>query len=85
MKIRLLDWAGEPKWVEIPDDTQVIVGCILSGDMVLEHPIHADANDSRIYDFYDGCWSVERKDFDKFNQLNGSYDVFNLCHDENLN
>ena len=83
MKIKLLDWNGKEKWVEIPDDTQVIIGCILSGDMVLEHPIYADASDDRLCDFYDGSWSVKREDFDAFNQLTNSYSVFDLSKDNN--
>ena len=39
MKIKLLDYAGHAKWVEIPDDTEEIRGCILSGDMILKHPV----------------------------------------------
>ena len=78
MKIKLLNWAQKEKWVEIPDDTQELVGCILSGDMVLEHPIYADSSDDRVADFYDGSWCVERKDFEKFNMLTDSYDVFEL-------
>lgn len=81
MKIKLLDWKKTETWVEIPDDTQVIVGCVLSGDMVMEHPIYKDSSHDRITDFYDGSWSVKREDFDKLNQLTDSYDVFEISKD----
>ena len=78
MKIRLLDWAGNPKWVEVPDDTEKVSGVILSGDMVMEKPFHADASDDRFFDFYDGAWEVRREDFDKLNSLSRSYEVFDI-------
>lgn len=78
MKIQLLDWAGNPKWVEVPDDTEKVSGVILSGDMVMEKPIHADASDDRFQSFYDGAWEVRREDFDKLNSLSRSYDVFDI-------
>lgn len=78
MKIQLLDWAGNPKWVEVPDDTERVSGVILSGDMVMEKPIHADASDDRFLSFYDGAWEVRREDFDKLNSLSNSYDVFDI-------
>lgn len=78
MKIQLLDWDGNPKWVEVPDDTEKVSGVILSGDMVMEKPIHADAADDRFVDFYDGAWEVCREDFDKLNSLSRSYDVFDI-------
>lgn len=81
MKIKLLDWKKKETWVEIPDDTQVIVGCVLSGDMVMEHPIYKDSSEDRITDFYDGSWSVKREDFDKLNDLTDSYDVFEISKD----
>ena len=81
MKIKLLDWKNKETWVEIPDDTQVIVGCVLSGDMVMEHPIYKDSSEDRITDFYDGSWSVKREDFDKLNDLAYSYDVFEISKD----
>lgn len=82
MKIKLLDYAGHAKWVEIPDDTQVIVGCVISGDMIMEHPVYEDASDDRHTDFYDGSWAVKKENFDKFNELTDSYDVFGLSVDD---
>lgn len=78
MKIRLLDWNRNATWVDIPDDTQEVSGVILSGDMVMEKPIHADSSDGRFFSFYDGYWVVKRKDFDKLNVIAKSYDVFDL-------
>ena len=38
MKIKLLNYAGVSHKVKIPDDTEFIVGQVISGDMVLEYP-----------------------------------------------
>ena len=62
MRIKLLDLEGSAKWVDVPDDTQEVSGVILSGDMVMEEPIHADSSDCRLHSFYDGFWSVKRED-----------------------
>lgn len=78
MKVKLLDGDGNPKWVEIPDDTEKVSGIILSGDMVMTSPVHEDASDDRFVDFYDGAWEVRREDFDKLNSLSRSYDVFDI-------
>ena len=78
MLIKLLDWDNRAKWVEVPDDTQEVSGVILSGDMVMERPFHADASDSRFVSFYDGSWTVKREDFDKLNAITNSYDVLKL-------
>lgn len=80
MLIKLLDWKNRAKWVEVPDDTQEVSGVILSGDMVMERPIHADASEDRVTDFYDGSWTVKREDFDKLNAFTDSYDVMKLCY-----
>lgn len=82
MKIKLLDFLGKPTWVEVPDDTQEVSGVILSGDMVLEKPIHKDTSNKRINDFYDGFWTVKRNNFEKLNALEDSYDVFDIMEDE---
>ena len=82
MRIKLLDWEGSAKWVDVPDDTQEVSGVILSGDMVMEEPIYADSSDCRLHSFYDGFWSVKREDFDKLNAIEESYDVLNLCQDD---
>ena len=85
MRIKLLDWEGFANWVDVPDDTQEVSGVILSGDMVMERPIHADASDNRFFNFYDSAWVVKRKDFDKLNAIEKSYDVLNLCQEDAIN
>lgn len=82
MRIKLLDWEGSAKWVNVPDDTQEVSGVILSGDMVMEKPIHVDSSGCRLHNFYDGSWSVKREDFDKLNSIEESYDVLNLCQED---
>lgn len=82
MLIKLLDWQGAPKVVEVPDDTLEVSGIILSGDMVMTRPFRVDASDNRINDFYDGDWFVRREDFGRLWDMQDSYDVFDLCSAE---
>ena len=79
MKIKLLDFEGTATWVDVPDETQEVSGVILSGDMVMEKPLHMDSSDCRLHSFYDGFWVVKRENFDKLNAIEKSYDVFDLC------
>jgi hypothetical protein len=76
MKIRLLDYANVEHFVEIQDDTEVIRGQIISGDMVMTYPFRYDtgANTRRI-NYYDGEFVIEAKDFEKLNTIKSSYDV----------
>lgn len=68
MQIKLLDYRGTPTWVEIPDDCQEISGVILSGDMVMEKPFHKDSSNDRIHNFFDGYFTILRKDFEEWNK-----------------
>lgn len=78
-KITLLDWEGKRFVVDIPDDTEVIRGEIISGDMVMHEPMHFDTGmQSRKIDFYDGDFEIFRKDFDKLECMNSSYGVFDI-------
>ena len=78
MKIRLLDWQGHSCYVEVPEDTDKIRGIILSGDMIMLEPLYRDSSRDRVYDYYDGYFVVERKDFPKLEQIVDSYQVFDL-------
>ena len=74
MKIKLLNYAGVSHEVKIPDDTEYIAGQVISGDMVLEYPVHYDTGaKDRIMNFNDGSFRVVRKDFDKLEKLTDSY------------
>lgn len=42
-----------------------ISGVIISGDMVMESPVHADSSEGRMINFYDGRFHISRKNFDK--------------------
>lgn len=84
MLIKLLDFRGAPKFVEVPDDTQEVSGIILSGDMVMTRPYRSDASDCRFQDFYDGDWFVRREDFARLWDMEDSYDVMKLCGEEVL-
>ena len=76
MKIRLLDYSGKEQFVEIPDDTQEIVIDILSGDMVMTYPVFFDTSKDRAMDFYDGSFTISKKDFHHLNEIKKSYDLF---------
>lgn len=72
----LKDFADDLHEVEIPDDTQVIAGITLSGDMVMIYPIYFDSDDAgRWQDFFDGSWSIERKDFDTIKTEDGKINL----------
>lgn len=79
MKIKLLAWNGVSHEVNIPDETEYIAGQVISGDMVLEYPVHYDTGArNRIMDFNDGSFRVARKDFDKLEKLTDPYEIFEL-------
>lgn len=83
MKIKLLNYAGISHEVKIPDDTEYIIGQVISGDMVLEYPVHYDTGaKDRILGFNDGSFRVARKDFDKLEKLTNSYEIFELNSQE---
>ena len=83
MKIKLLSYSGVSHEVKIPDDTEYIAGQVISGDMILEYPVHYDTGaTNRIMDFNDGSFRVARKDFDKLEKLTDSYEIFELDSQE---
>lgn len=83
MKIKLLSYSGVSHEVKIPDDTEYIAGQIISGDMVLEYPVHYDTGaKDRIMDFNDGSFRVAREDFDKLEKLTDPYEIFELDSQE---
>lgn len=85
MKIKLLNYAGISHEVEIPEDTEYISGQVISGDMVLEYPVHYDTGaKDRIMDFNDGSFRILRKDFDKLEKLRDPYEIFDLNSEEIL-
>lgn len=55
MQYELLDWAGQPHNVNIPDGTTEVAGVYVSGDEVLVYPVYRDPmEDDRTDDFLDG-------------------------------
>lgn len=85
MKIKLLNYAGISHEVKIPEDTEYITGQVISGDMVLEYPVHYDTGaKDRIMNFNDGSFRVARKDFDKLEKLRDPYEIFDLNSEEIL-
>lgn len=82
MKIKLLDFKGMPKWVDIPDGKDAS-GVVLSGDMVMSLPIKADASDDRIIDFYDGDWKLRADQIERWNETGYTpYGIFNFLNQE---
>jgi hypothetical protein len=65
--------------VDIPDDTTHITGVVMSGDHVLIYPVEYDTSlGSRMADYYDGSFNIERKDFHKLEEMNKPYDIFDI-------
>ena len=79
MKITLLDYAGGKHYVEIPDDTEVITGKVVSGDMIMTSPIYYDTGkDTRVIDSYDDSFTIERENFHKLDKMLDPYEIFEL-------
>ena len=79
MTALLKDYSGEIHKVEIPDDTQVIAGINISGDMVMIYPVFFDSDTHFRYDdLLEESWSIERKDFDTIKDGAGELDLSKL-------
>lgn len=82
MTIQLLDYRGKKYPVDVPDNTQEIFIQIISEDMVLLEPIYFDTGkDTRAFNFFDGEYIIERKDFDKLSSFTSSYDLSSFNDD----
>jgi hypothetical protein len=76
MTIRLLDFAANEYFVEIPDDTEELIIDIVSGDMVLQSPVYYDTGrESRVMNFYDGTIVLNKKDFSKLNEIEEACEI----------
>ena len=82
MKIRLLDYAGTPTFVEIPDDTDTIEIKVVTGDMIMTSPVYKDSSNSRMMGFYDGEVTLTRDQFHYLDEIETSYELFDKL-DEN--
>jgi hypothetical protein len=79
MKIKLLDWSGNLYEVEIPDDAEFIEGEIVSGDQIITYPVHFDTGKgTRMMNFYDGSFRINREDFYKLDDMRDPYDIFEI-------
>lgn len=79
MKITLLDYSGAKHYVEIPDDTMVITGKVVSGDMIMTSPTYYDTGEhTRRMNFHDGGFTIERKNFHKLDKMSDPYEIFEL-------
>lgn len=74
MKIRLLDYANNEHFVDVPDDTEQIIINVITGDMVMTSPIDYDTSDSRMFDFNDGIIVLKKDEFWKLDEATSSYD-----------
>jgi hypothetical protein len=76
MTIRLLDFAANEYFVEIPDDTEQIEIDIVSGDMILQSPVYYDTcKEDRALDFYDGTIVLNKEDFSKLNEIEEAFEI----------
>lgn len=79
MKITLLDWNGNSYEVEIPDTAEFIEGEVVSGDQIITYPVPFDTGKgTRMMNFYDGSFRIEREDFYKLDDMRDPYDIFNI-------
>lgn len=78
MKIKLLDYSGEEHYVEIPDNTDELVITIVSGDMIMHKPVYYDTGTLRMMNFFDGYYTIPKKNFAKLEKLEYSYDLSEL-------
>lgn len=82
MRARLFDFKGEPTDVEIPDDTDRIIGVVVSGDMIILSPFYKDTSDTRNTDYFDGGFSIPIEDIDRLNSIDkgrdSSYEVLSI-------
>ena len=79
MKIKLLDYIGEPTFVDIPDNTEKISIIIVSGDMIMTYPVICDScSVLRTLSFLDGMYIITKENFDKLNNLTNSYDIYDI-------
>ena len=73
MKLRLLNYAGEEYFCEVPDNTEQVTINIISGDMV--DPVYFDTSNDRMIDFYSGTVILNKEEFHKLEKINNSYDL----------
>lgn len=85
MIIQLLDYLGNKHLVIVPDDTKKLHIKIISGDMVLLAPVYYDTGkDSRIINFYDGEYVIERKYFDKLSSIDSACSLYDLIDNNKI-
>ena len=76
MKLRLLNYAGEEYFCEVPDNTEQVTINMISGDMVMVGPVYFDTSNDRIIDFYGGTIVLNKEKFYRLEKINHSYDLF---------
>lgn len=76
MKLRLLNYAGEEYFCEVPDNTEQITINIISGDMVMINPVYFDTSNNRMMNFHDGTVVLNKEKFHKLEEIDNSYDLF---------
>lgn len=74
MKIRLFDYLSNEHFVEIPDDTDEIDIRVISGDMILTSPVYYDTSNDRMLNYYDGEFTLQRKDFHVLDEVESTHD-----------
>lgn len=80
MKVKLLDWLGNPTWVDIPEDVDHIEGKIICDDMVMTYPFYMDSSNERINDLYlDGEFYLGKEGFKKWNEEIDTVDDIGLA------
>lgn len=78
MKLRLLDFAGNEHFCEVPNNTEQVIIDIISGDMVIVDPIYFDTCKNRIFNYYDGTITLQKEKFHKLNEITNSYELYEI-------
>ena len=76
MKLRLLNYAGEERFCEVPNNTEQVTINIITGDMIMINPVYFDTSNDRMMDFYDRTIILNKEEFHKLEKINKSYDLF---------
>lgn len=75
MEIKVFDYAGAYKLVDIPDNWERIHVLVLSGDEIVtvDSAFTYDASDCRMEHFYDGQYEITRDRFEEWNNRTCAY------------
>lgn len=84
MKIRLLDFSGDEHFVEVPDGTDEITIKVISGDMVMTSPFRYDTSDTRLMNYFDGEFTLQKQDFHVLDEVKTTNEFMCVMYGDDL-